>query len=94
MKRRNFLKAIGLGALVAPAVVSATPKFRNEEYKLTILKPSSLGPTTYIFGDTTTEIVTEGACHTHTYKPFTFPSIEHRQAVSDAFFPPFSKARK
>lgn len=36
MKRRNFLKAIGLGAVVAPAVVKASegPRFKHEEYSL------------------------------------------------------------
>lgn len=39
MKRRNFLKAIGLGAVIAPAVVMAKPKeprFKHEKYSLPI----------------------------------------------------------
>ena len=41
MKRRNFLKAIGLGALVAPAVVMA--------------KEERIKPAVYIVGDGTIE---------------------------------------
>jgi len=38
MKRRNFLKAIGLGALVAPAVVMA-----KSEQSSIVIKPRSMG---------------------------------------------------
>jgi len=35
MKRRNFLKAIGIGAVIAPAVVKAgQTEFKHEEYSL------------------------------------------------------------
>lgn len=35
MKRRDLLKAIGIGAVVAPAVVkAATKEYKHEEYSL------------------------------------------------------------
>jgi len=40
MKRRDLLKAIGLGAVIAPAVVSVKavePKFKHEEYSMPLL---------------------------------------------------------
>ncbi len=105
MKRRNFLKAIGIGAVISPAMVKAT-EFKHEEYSLPLKTDRNRkidlalhklhirdNPYAKAMGQTTGSIHVYGGL-TVSKNSYTLPSKEDRQAVSDAFFPPFSQALK